>query len=205
MLSQIDAALVSSAPDSPWPSPQDYPPPTPLEVRASVLKLLASGLFALALAGMIALMLYQNAEAYEGWRLWLRILVVAGTAALGVTILIAAANAVLSPLPQVSLAAAGLLIPGLYTRPIPWSEVRLAVHDKPRVKIFGPGRIVIGVRGGARFGRLESNELLPGTRPGALDAAALPQILDVSVPNLFNRMQAFRAHFGRGGEPHNPG
>ena len=28
----------------------------------------------------------------------------------------------------------------------------LVVHDKPRVKIFGPGRIVIGISNGSQFG-----------------------------------------------------
>ena len=172
-----------------------------MDVRASVLKLIASGVFALILSAVIAALLYENIASFEGWRLWLRVLVVAGTAGLGVTILIAAARAFAAPMPEISLSPDGLLVPALYAQIIPWSEVRLAVHDKPRVKIFGPGRIVIGVRDGARFGRLESNELQPAIRPGALDAAALPQILDVSVPNLFNRMQAFRAHFGRGGVP----
>lgn len=201
MLSQTDAAL-SNMQSAPWPDPRDYPMPVPLEARASAVKLLSSGLFALALAGMIGLMLRENAQtaqAYEGWRLWLRIAAVLGIAGLGVTILIAGIKAITDPAPLVSLTQAGLLIPGFYSRTVPWSEIMQAVHDKPRVKLFGPGHVVLGVRDGARFGRIDSQDLKPALGPGGLDAAQLPQILDIPVDGLFARIQGYRAHFGQGG------
>jgi len=202
MLTQTDAALVSRMRREPWPDPRDHPLPAPLEARTSATKLLASGLFALALAGMIAVMLRENAQtaqAYEGWRLWIRILVVIGVAGLGVTILVAGINAIMNPVPLVSLLPAGLLVPGLYSRTVPWSEVMLVVHDKPRVKMLGPGRIVMGIRDGGRFGRVASQDLKPASEPGGLDAAQLPQILTVPVEDLFVRLQSYRAHFGRVG------
>ena len=204
MLTQMDAALVSSARPAPWPAPQDYPLPVPLEARASAAKLLASGLFALVLAGMIAVMLRENAqsaEAYEGWRLWVRILAVAGIAGLGVVILIAGVNALMQRQPLVSLMPAGLLVPGLYSRTVPWSEILLVIHEKPRVKIFGPGRIVMGIKDGSRFGPMTSQDLLPASEPGGLDAAQLPPVLNVPVDSLFARIQGYRAHFGRSGSP----
>lgn len=202
MLTQMDAALVSSARSAPWPAPRDHPLPPPLEARVSAAKLLASGLFALALAGMIVLMLRDNAqsaEAYAGWRLWVRILAVAGIAGLGVVLLFTGAKALVEPRPVVSLMPAGLLVPGLYSRTIPWSEVALVIHDKPRVKIFGPGRIVMGIRGGSRFGPMTSQDLLPASDPGGLDVAQLPPALNVPVQGLVARIQAHRAHFGRNG------
>ncbi len=202
MLTQMDAALVSNAQREPWPSPQDYPLPTPLEARTSATKLLASGLFALVLAGMIAVMLHENAqsaEAYQGWRLWIRILAALGIAGLGVAILIAGVNAIMNPGPLVSLGSAGLLVPSLYGRTVPWSEIMLVVHDKPRVKIFGPGRIVMGISNGSQFGPTTSQDLKPATEAGGLDAAQLPQMLNVSVEGLFARIQGYRAHYGRSG------
>jgi hypothetical protein len=204
MLTQMDAALIANARRGPWPSPQDYPLPIPLEARTSATKLLASGLFALGLAGMIALMLYDNAqsaEAHQGWRLWIRILAGLGIAGLGIAILVAGVQALMEPKALTSLAPTGLLVPSLYDRAVPWSEIMLVVHDKPRVKIFGPGRIVMGIRNGGHYGRMTSQDLKPAFEPGGLDAVQLPQMLDIPVEGLFARIQAYRAHFGRGGAP----
>lgn len=204
MLTQMDAALVSSARLAPWPTPQDYPRPVPLEARASATKLLASGVFAFVLAGIIALMLHENAqsaEAYAGWRLWVRLLALVGIAGLGVVMLVAGVKALTQPQLLVSLTPAGLLVPALYHRTVPWGEILLIVHDKPRVKIFGPGRIVLGIRGGSRFGPVTSQDLKPATEPGGLDAVQLPQMLNVPVEGLFARIQGYRAHFGRSGPP----
>lgn len=201
MFTPIDVVLAAKAGHA-WPSPQDHPTPLPLEARTSAVKLLASGAFALVLAAAMATALYDNAQtdqAYAGWRLWLRVLAAVGIAGLGVTLLVAGVNAVIAPSVPVLLGANGLSVPGLYSRTVPWSEVRLVVHDRPRVRLFGSGRIIIGIRDGARFGRTGSQDLKPATAPGGLDAAQLPQMLSVPPEGLFARMQAYRAHFGRGG------
>ena len=75
----------------------------------------------------------------------------------------------------------------------------LVVHDKPRVKIFGPGRIVMGISNGSQFGPMTSQDLQPATEAGGLDVAPLPQLLNVSVDGLFARIQGYRAHYGRSG------
>lgn len=202
MLSQTDAALISVLQPEAWPRPADYPAPAPFEARISSLKLIASGLFALVLAGMIGVILRDNAlspEAFEGWRLWLRIGAAVGIAGLGVVILASGIASILKPRPLVSLGPTGLSVPDLFATALPWSEVLVVMHEKPRVKIFGPGRIIIGVRDGRRFGPSASQDLQPATEPGQLDAAQLPQLLSVSVGHLLMQIQAHRAHFGNGG------
>lgn len=200
MLSQIDAALLVGLEKQAWPDPAAHPLPSPLLARTSAMKLIASSLFALLLSAMIALMLRDNAlsdQAYEGWRLWLRIAAAVGMAGLGVGLVVAGVRAVVDPKPLVMLDAEGLRVPGLYRELVPWSEIAVVVHDKPRVKIFGPGRIVMGVRGGERFVRVESTELRPAENARGLDAVQLPQMLDVPVERLLAALQGHRAHFGR--------
>ncbi len=202
MLSKTDAALISTLQPEAWPRPADYPAPVAVAARSSSLKLIASGLFALVLAGMIGIILRDNAltpEAFEGWRLWLRIAAAAGIAALGVVILVSGVASLLKPRFLVSLGPSGLIVPDLFAATLPWSEVRVVLHDKPRVKIFGAGRIVIGVRDGRRFGPSTSPDLQPAITPGGLDAATLPQVLDVPVERLLAQIQAHRAHFGNAG------
>ena len=46
---------------------------------------------------------------------------------------------------------------------------------------------------------MTSQDLQPATEPGGLDAAQLPQMLNVPVEGLFARIQGYRAHFGRSG------
>lgn len=201
MLSQIDAAVVVGLEKGAWPDPATHPLPSPLVARTSAAKLIASGLFALLLAGMIALILRDNAlsdQPFEGWRLWLRIAAAAGMAALGIGVVVAGVKAAVDPKPLVVLDAEGLRAPGLYRDLVPWSEIAVVLHDKPRVKIFGPGRIVMGVRGGERFARVQSVELRPAEDARGLDAVQLPQLLDVPVERLLAALQGHRAHFGRG-------
>lgn len=203
MLTEADATIISRT-RTPWPEAKDYPPPTPLEARSSAMKLLASGLFALLLAGMIALVLRENAqtpEAYEGWRFWLRVLIVIGVAGLGVTLLAAGIGAIMNPTPLVALGPEGLFVPSLYARTLPWSNIVLAVHERPRLKMLGTGRIVMAVRDGELFGRTGSTDLKAAGAAGGLDAVQLPQILDVPIEGLFARIQGYRAHFGQSGSP----
>lgn len=185
-----------------WPQPADYPPPVTIAARSSSLKLIASGLFALVLAAMIGVILRDNALSqtpFEGWRLWLRVGAAAGIAVLGLVILASGVASLMKPKVLVALAPEGLTVPELFAATVPWSEVRAVLHDKPRVKLFGAGRILIGVRDGRRFGPLESPDVQPATEPGALDAAVLPQMLNVSVDRLLALIQAHRARFGDGG------
>jgi hypothetical protein len=190
------------AAQQPWPRVADHPLPSPIDAGVSASKLIASGLFAFLLAGMIGIILRENAlsaEPYEGWKLWLRIAAAIGIAALGGVILISGIKALVKPAALVSMHPDGLLVPSLYERTVPWSEVQVVIHDKPRVKLFGPGKIVIGVRDGARFGRIESPELKPALAPDGLDAAQLPQVLTVPVEQLLRAIDAHRAHFGHDG------
>lgn len=203
MLSKTDATIISALQPEAWPRPADYPAPIAVAARSSSMKLIASGLFALVLAGMIGIILRDNSltpEAFEGWRLWLRIAAAAGIATLGVVILASGMAALLKPRFLVSLGPTGLIVPDLFATTLPWSEVRVVLHDKPRVKIFGAGRILIGVRDGRRFGPSGSPDLQPAIAPGGLDAATLPQVLDVPVDRLLAQIQAHRAHFGNGGD-----
>lgn len=207
MLSQTDAAIAMSRGAEPWPDPAHYPLPKPVEARVSWFKLIASGVFALVLAAMIALMLRDNAlspEAFTGWRLWLRIGAAMGIGGLGLVILYAGIKSLAQPDAVVSIDAAGLQVPALYNRRLPWSEITLALHDKPRVKIFGSGRIVLGVRDGSRFGRGSSDDLQPAAGPDGLDVAQVPQVLDVPVDRLMASIQAHRAHYGCRGAMHDP-
>ncbi len=201
MLSQTDAAVLSVLQPEAWPQPADYPAPAPIQARISSLKLIASGLFALVLAGMIGVMLRDNAlspEAFEGWRLWLRIGAAAGIAVLGLVIVASAVASMMKPKVLVSLDSTGLSVPELFAETLPWSEVRAVLHDKPRVKLFGAGRILVGVRDGQRFGPLASPDLQPASEPGAFDVAALPHLLNVPVGRLLGQIQAHRARFGTG-------
>lgn len=200
MLSKIDASVISSLRSAPWPQPADYPAPVPFAARSSSLKLVSSGLFALVLAVMIGVILRENALSptpFEGWRLWLRVAAAAGIAVLGIVILGSGINSMLRPRALVSLDPAGLSAPDLFAEKLPWSEIRAVLHDKPRVKIFGAGRILIGVRDGRRFGPAENPNVQPATAPGELDAAALPQMLDVPVDRLLAQIEAHRALYGQ--------
>jgi hypothetical protein len=200
MLKQVDAAVVAALRHAAWPEAADYPLPTPLEARLSWRKILASGVFALFLAVMIGITLHDNAqsaEPYQGWRLWLRVAVVAGCTVLGLIMIASSVQVALRAQPLVSIGPAGLYCPGLYERPVPWSEIVVALHDKPRVKIMGAGRILLGVRDGARFGRTASEEVRRPADSSNIDAAQMPQTLDVPVAKLFEAIQAYRAHFGR--------
>jgi len=187
------------AAQQPWPNPADHPQPSSLDAYASASKLIASGLFALVLALMIGEILRESLasdQPYQGWRLWLRIGAAIGIAGLGIVILLHGIKAVVRPQAAVAMSPAGLAVPGIYTRPVPWSEIAAVVHDKPKVKIFGPGTIVLGIRDGGRFGRVEGPELKPARAPGELDVATLPQMLTVPVPRLLAAVEAHRAHYG---------
>jgi hypothetical protein len=202
MLSKTDAFVMSTLQPEPWPEPADYPAPATIAARSSSLKLISSGLFALVLAAMIGVILQENALSpapFEGWRLWLRVGAAAGIAVLGLAIVASGVASALKPKMLVSLGPTGLSVPELFTETVPWSEVTAVLHDKPRVKLFGAGRILIGVREGHRFGPLPSEDLQPATGPGELDAATLPQLLTVPVNRLLAQIQAHRAHFGNGG------
>ena len=201
MLSKIDASVISALRSEPWPQPGDYPAPVTIAARTSSLKLVASGVFALVLAAMIGVILRENALSatpFEGWRLWLRIAAAAGIGVLGLVILGSGVAAILRPRMLISLDPAGLAAPELFAATLPWSDIRAVLHDKPRVKLFGAGRILIGVRDGQRFGPLQGPEVQPAAAPGELDAAALPQMLDVPVDRLLAQIQAHRAHYGQG-------
>jgi hypothetical protein len=200
MLSKIDASVISALRSEPWPQPGDYPAPATVAARTSSLKLVSSGVFALVLAAMIGVILRENALSaapFEGWRLWLRIAAAAGIGVLGIVILGAGVHAVLQPRTLASLDAAGLRVPELFSETVPWSEVRAVLHDKPRVKLFGAGRILIGIRDGRRFGLLQGPEVQPAGAPGELDSAALPQMLDIPVDRLLAQIQAHRARYGQ--------
>jgi hypothetical protein len=200
MLSKIDASAVSALSAAPWPQPGDYPAPVTIAARTSSLKLVSSGVFALVLAAMIGVILRDNALSatpFEGWRLWLRIAAAAGIGVLGLVILGSGVAAILRPRTLVSLDPAGLAAPELFAETLPWSDIRAVLHDKPRVKLFGAGRILIGVRDGHRFGLLQGPEVQPAGAPGELDAAALPQMLDVPVDRLLAQIQAHRACYGQ--------
>ncbi len=201
MLSKIDAAGISALRREAWPQSADYPPPVTIAARSSSLKLMSSGLFALVLAAMIVVILRDNALSatpFEGWRLWLRIGAAAGIAVLGLVILASAIASLMKPKVLVSLGPEGLLVPELFAKTLPWSEVSVVLHDKPRVKLFGAGRILIGARDGQRFGPSASPDVQPATERGELDAAALPQMLNVPVDRLLAQIQAHRARYGRG-------
>lgn len=200
MLSKIDASVISALGREVWPQAADYPAPANIAARSSSLKLVSSGLFALVLAAMIGVILKENALSpapFEGWRLWLRIAAAAGIAVLGLVILVQGAMTMLRPQTLVSLDQAGLSIPELFAETLPWSEIRAVLHDKPRVKLFGAGRILIGVRDGRRFGPQESPDVQPAGAPDELDSAALPQILDIPVDRLLAQIQAHRARYGQ--------
>ena len=200
MLSKIDASVISALRSEPWPQPGDYPAPVTIAARTSSLKLVSSGVFALVLAAMIGVILRENALSatpFEGWRLWLRIAAAAGIGVLGLVILGSGVAAILRPRMLISLDPAGLAAPELFAAKLPWSDIRAVLHDKPRVKLFGSGRILIGVRDGQRFGPLQGPEVQPAGAPGELDAAALPQMLDVPVDRLLAQIQAHRAHYGQ--------
>lgn len=201
MLSKIDASVISALRSEPWPQPADYPAPVTVAARNSALKLVSSGLFALVLAVMIGVILRENALSsapFEGWRLWLRVAAAAGIAVLGLVILGQGMITLLRPRTVVSLDPAGLSVPELFGAKLPWSEIRAVLHDKPRVKLFGAGRILIGIRDGRRFEPLESPDVQPADGPGELDAATLPQLLDIPVDRLLAQIQAHRAHYGQG-------
>jgi hypothetical protein len=200
MLSKIDASVISNLRSAPWPQPADYPAPAPLAARNSSLKLVASGLFALVLAAMIGVILRENALSqtpFEGWRLWLRVAAAAGIVVLGLLILGQGVMAILRPRALVSLDPTGLSVPELFAKTLPWSEIRAVLHDKPRVKLFGAGRILIGIRDGQRFEPLDSPDVQRADEPDHLDAAALPQILDMPVDRLLAQIEAHRAHYGQ--------
>jgi hypothetical protein len=205
MLSLADAAVVAAHVGDEWPDPTRHRLPSPLAARDSALKLIGSGVFGLALAAMIALLVRDTAPAYEGWRLWLRIAVAVAICAIGIALLVTGIRTALKPRLIVRLALDGLHAPDLYREVVPWSEVAVVLHDKPRVKIFGPGRILIGIRGGERFGRVASTDLRPAEAPGGIDAAQLPQLLDARIDRLLETLQGYRAHLGRGGATEAPG
>jgi hypothetical protein len=200
MLSKTDAVVVSAMQREAWPQPADYPPPIAIAAYTSPLKLISSGLFALVLAVMIGIILRDNALSatpFEGWRLWLRIGAAAGIAVLGLVILASGVNSLMKPKVLVGLDPKGLTVPELFAATLPWSEVQAVLHDKPRVKMFGGGRVLIGVRDGGRFGPLDGPDVQPATEPGQLDAAALPQVLNIPVDRLLAQIQAHRAHYGQ--------
>lgn len=200
MLSKLDASVISNLRSAPWPRPADYPPPSPLAARNSSLKLVSSGLFALVLAAMIGVILRENALSpapFEGWRLWLRVAAAAGIVVLGLVIIVQGVITILRPRTLVSMDQAGLSVPELFAETLPWSEIRAVLHDKPRVKLFGAGRILIGIRDGHRFGRLDSPDVKPADEPNLLDAATLPQVLDVPVDRLLAQIEAHRARYGQ--------
>ncbi|MFM9847164.1 MAG: hypothetical protein ACKVP3_08385 [Hyphomicrobiaceae bacterium] len=199
MLSKTDAFVISALRE-PWPQPADYPAPVAVAARSSSLKLISSGLFALVLAAMIGIILRENALSptpFEGWRLWLRIGAAVGIGVLGIVIVVSGVASMLKPKLLVSLGPAGLTVPELFAATLPWSDIRAVLHDKPRVKIFGAGRILIGVRDGHRFGPLPSPDVQPATEPGEFDVTAIPQLLNVPVDRLLVQIQAHRAHYGQ--------
>lgn len=199
MLSKTDAFVISAMRE-PWPQPADYPAPVAVAARSSSLKLISSGLFALVLAAMIGVILRENALSpapFEGWRLWLRIGAAMGIGALGIVIVVSGVASMLKPKLLVSLGPAGLSVPELFAATLPWSDIRAVLHDKPRVKLFGAGRILVGVRDGHRFGPLPSPDVQPATEPGEFDVAAMPQLLNVPVDRLLAQIQAHRAHYGK--------
>jgi hypothetical protein len=201
MLSKTDAVVISALRQEAWPRPADYPPPVAIIARSSSLKLIASGLFALVLAAMIGVILRENAVSptpFEGWRLWLRVVAAAGIALLGLVIVVSGIASLIKPKVLVALGPEGLAVPELFAGTLPWSDIRAVLHDKPRVKIFGAGRILIGVRDGHRFGPLPSPDVQPATERGELDAAALPQMLNVPVDRVLAQIQAHRARYGQG-------
>jgi hypothetical protein len=205
MLSAETAEVLAGMRPQRWPDPNEYPAPEPLDAYLSWRKLAASGLFALLLAAAIAAILSENAmtaEPYQGWRFWIRVLVAAGAAALGSIVLGSAVQALRRSEPLLSLTSSGLSYPGAYERAVPWSEIALVIHDKPRIKMLGGGQIVLGIRDGERFGRRPSSELKPAPRPGGIDVVQLPQLLDVPVDRLSDRLQAYRAHLGPGDRNH---
>ncbi|MGE5512113.1 MAG: hypothetical protein ACM31O_12780 [Bacteroidota bacterium] len=202
MLNQTDPTVLVGLHQEAWPDPAAHPMPSPLVAYVSATKLIGSGAFAILLAGMVSLMLQENAlsqQPYEGWRLWLRIAVVIGMTALGIGVLIAGIRAIISPKVLVEAGPQGLRAPDLYRDVIPWSDLAVVVHDKPRIKIFGTGRIIIGVRNGERLGRANTTDLKPADNGGTLDAAQLPQLLNVPLERMLATIQAYRAHFGRHG------
>lgn len=177
---------------SDWPSPKAYPYPSPLLAKASPGKHFVGG----GVAGAISLMaLYgMYAPTKSG---------VMHVLAMGILAFCAAALAVAmlrrySPQMDnrwlVRIDNSGLWIPSWFGDAVPWGEIENA-HYVPAWAIFVPMRgLHLKVRDESRFGPTISRQLAQ-----FIPFASFLWLLDVSQKEMFNSIQAHRAHFGNGG------
>src|SRR5262245_26257765 len=170
-----------------WPNPKVYSLPLPLEARPSWRKALAVSaglLLAAALFGLLGM--YDHRGPVTG------VMCATSFAAFGVVTLRRAWKLLHSQdsCPAVEMHPHGLIIPDLFERTVPWSEVTHVDYDPPIIWIT--------VRDGARFNPPSGEDGLNGSAQPI--PMGLPVGLDVSTAKLFEAIQAHRAHFGNGGQ-----
>jgi len=172
-----------------WPSPHDYPPPLPLEARLSWRKALAlAGGFLLA-SPLWGLLGKYTTPRGAGTGIMLAILF-AGVGLVALWRAHRLRRREYSCPPAVEMHPQGIIIPELFERTVPWSEVTQVNYDPPSISIT--------VRDEARFHPTRAR-LVEVAACGPIPAP-LPECLDVWPRKLHDAIQAHRAHFGNGGQ-----
>lgn len=193
-----------SAPDAEipaWPTPSDYPWPTPLSARPSLVKHFLAPMLGLAIVAttLVGVLASRPDEPYSLSGLLLTLAMASLFCGLGYW---RASQLMRKNEPLLELSGRGLSLPGLLSGTVPWSEVSEVVYVKgflPGAKAGAPG-ISLTIRGSGRFGP-KGRKVPLGTDASASppDHVPLPGRLDVSPSRLYRAIQTHRAHFGRGG------
>jgi hypothetical protein len=176
-----------------WPNPADHPHPAPLVARESRRKMLLGALVFLPVGVLALSQVNEISFAYIG-----RLVFGCLLALLGGFCLWGALRAKSASRVMVSMDTRGLAMPFWFEKAVPWSEIEDVVYRSPWTlgRRFNPP-LRITIRDPGRFGptwhaRLAAENSMP---------VFLGNNHDVSAKTLFETMQAFRAHFGRGGKP----
>lgn len=189
--STVDAGAWTGMSD--WPSPKDYPRPSPLYAKPSTGKhLIASG-FAVAL-GLVAVQEFY-APAKPGTVRWLSMgLTIFATVAFAFVTLRRLYRSSGTQQWLVRMDSSGLSIPGWFEDVVPWSEIEQADYLPVWTPVPARG-LHITVRDESRFRptiRRQWSPLIP--------FANILWLLDVPQKEMFVAIQAHRAHFGNGGD-----
>jgi hypothetical protein len=191
----FDPAAWTGPPLPEWPKPGDHPHPRPIHAKQSWIKSAAAACLLLA-AGCIVFLPGHRKEP----GLFVQLAAVAALLG-GLALAWKSYRAWQHSEVALVLDARGLSWPEVFEITVPWSEIVEVDYRKPFRPGMGIPGLYIKIRDHQRF-KPKWAKTRFGIDLSKVDVGLpLSSMLDVDTKTLFRTVQAYRAHFGKGGLP----
>ena len=190
----VDASAWTGLRAPQWPDPKDYPYPRAVHARASPYK------HAIACVGLFLVTLSAVKEVYEPSKPGMMRMAGLALGGLGAAVgccfmLRQFYRAGTSAQLAVAMDGRGLSIPVWFEKVVPWSEIVDARYGPWWHRHHSRG-MHITIRNEARFKPTAAR-----AHPNGPLFTSFPQLLTESQKDLYEAIQAYRAHFGNSGRP----